>query len=167
MKGLLYTKGYSAQGIEMEWGPMTILGNSARMAVSDDFSETLADLTVAIVEQLARRSMVFSHGLPRRQVCVLDEALFPDFVTQLRSDLAIHEKIKDLTFDGVDMYLERSVFNHMAVRQLVGCLQEENWERTPRTSAGAEFEKQTPGEFSLCVPILRFSPSDFISVHLQ
>ena len=106
--------------------------NSARMAVSDDFSETLAELSCAIVEQHVRRNLTWSHGLPRRQVCLLDPALAPGFISQLQKDLAIHDKTKELHFEGVEAYLQRSVFNHMSVRQLAGCLQEESWEATPR-----------------------------------
>jgi hypothetical protein len=138
LQGLLFAKGYSQCGIEMDWAPMTIKANSARMAVSDDFSEMLAEVSFAIIEQHARRNLTFSHGLPRRQVCLLAPGLAPGFISQLKKDVEIHAQIKELSFDGVESYLQRSVFNHMAVRQLIGCLQEDNWEATPRTASGAE-----------------------------
>ena len=136
MQGLLYAKGYAAQGIEMTWPAMGLLENSARMAVSDDFSEMLAELTFAILEQHARRHLVFSHGLPRRQVCLLDETLGPLFIDQLKLDIDIHKRISELHFDGVELYLQRSLFHHTAVKQLIGCLEEEGWTITPRTEGG-------------------------------
>ncbi len=136
MQGLLYSKGYSACGVEMRWPPMALQGNSARMAASDDYAEKLAELTFSICEQHARRNMTFSHGLPRRQVCLCDDGLGPAFLAELKADLGIHEALGELGFEGHELYMKRSVFGHVGVKQLVGCLEEEGWTITPRTPQG-------------------------------
>ena len=59
-------------------------------------------------------------------------------MAELKSDLAIHAKLKELAFEGSELYMARSVFNHVAVKQLVKCLEEEQWDITPRTSMGNE-----------------------------
>lgn len=133
VQGLLFSKGYADLGIEVEWAPMTTSVSSARVATSDGYADLLADLSLAIVLQHVRRNMTFSHGLPRRQVCILDSELGPNFVKELQADWAIHCTIMDLQFPGVDLYLQRSVFNLVSVKQLLACLRMDDFVITDRT----------------------------------
>jgi hypothetical protein len=135
MFSLLYSKGYKDLGMETDWKPDVFTIGSARLAVSDGFCEMLASLSVAIVEQHCRRNLVFTHGLPRRQTLLLDPIQGQRFIDELKLDLAIHQKILDMDFDGQESYVKRSVFGLPAVQQLVQCLQLEGWEITPRTRA--------------------------------
>ncbi len=153
MLAILHSKGYSVQGIEMSWAHMELQANTAQMAVSDDFASLAVDLSVAITEQHVRRNMVFSHGLPRRQVCLLDANLAEPFVKQLRADIELHERIKAMSFDGVELYLQRSVFTHVSVRQLIGCLGEENWQVTPGTPLGSQLLAHAASRCSGCVHV--------------
>ena len=161
LQGLLYSKGYKECGIEMGWPAMSLASNSARMAVADDFSETLAELTFAVIEQHVRRNLTFSHGMPRRQVCLLDAWLAPRFLDELKLDMEIHDQIKTLGFDGHDQYMQRSTFNYVAVKQLIGCLREEEWKVTPRPNGVracelARLQFQTGLHFFTCFPRVAF-----------
>ncbi len=133
MFSILYAKGYSDLGLECEWREDTFSIGDARVAANDGYAEMLADLSVAVVEQHCRRNLVFSHGYPRRQTCLLDAELGPTFVAQLKEDLAIHKLILESDFDGHSSYVARSCFNLASVAQIVKCLESEGWVITART----------------------------------
>ncbi len=133
MSGMLFSKGYGDVGMETTWPEMSIHAGSARVAASGHFSELLADLSMAIVCQHARRNLTFTHGMPRRQVMLLDDELQKVFIEELRNDLLIHEKIGNLDFVGHESYMSRSVFNLVAVRQIYSCLKEDGFLVTART----------------------------------
>ncbi len=126
-------KGCESIGVEVAWPETSVQLNNVRMAVSDDYGSTLAELTFATIEQHVRRHLTFSHGLPRRQVLLLDGEEGTRFMEELKTDAHILSLIQELDFDGHEMYMVRSVFTYTSVKQLIGCLVEEGWSITPRT----------------------------------
>eukprot|EP00959_Pyramimonas_sp_CCMP1952_P457321 9474735-Pyramimonas_sp.AAC.1 len=76
--------------------------------------------------------MPLSHGLPRRQVLLLDPETRDHFLRDLREDLRIFEKLQQAAFPGKASIVDRSLFKLPCVQQLVLCLKSEGWKVTPK-----------------------------------
>ncbi len=138
-------KSYDHLGVEICWPALEIHADHARVALSDDLSSTLASLSVAITLELTKRSLTFTHGLPRRQTLLLQPGHADEFIDQLRSDLGIFERIQSMEFPGKDIMVARSCFQLTSVKQLVGLLKIEGWKLTARPGSSNCFGPQQFG----------------------
>ena len=108
------------------------------MKLSDDYCNTLCELSSAIVPELVRRAMPITHGLPKRQTLLLSDVTAQSFLDQLRSDVEIFREIFDTEFPGQEHFVKRSVFQTVAVKQRVAVCTEEHWTCTQRLPSGLE-----------------------------
>ncbi len=132
MRGIFMAKGYGWMGIEEQWNEFQASAHHARIVLSDDFSRLLADLSMNVVMEHVRRNLSFSHGLPRRQVLILDGTEGPKFVQQFKRDWEIFQELEGMSFEGQEHLVKRSVFKLSSVTQLRLCLEDEGWHITPR-----------------------------------
>ncbi len=125
-------KGYTQLGIEVGWGKMAIHENHARVAAAGDLCNTLGQLSIAVTLELVKRNLPLTRCLPRRQRLLTDPEHAQAFVDQTRKDCLIWQHLGEMGFEGKESMMQRSVFNLVAVKQLVGLLTIEGWKATAR-----------------------------------
>ena len=137
MQALTNSAGFDPMGIETTWPEMRVSLSHPRVALADDFASLLADLTLNMVLEHARRNLVLQRGYPRRQVLLLSD-LKDRFIHDFRYDLQNFEDLKkpEVAFPGRDAMIARSPFTLTAVIQLKRCLEDEEWKVTDRFQGG-------------------------------
>eukprot|EP00959_Pyramimonas_sp_CCMP1952_P170629 3565747-Pyramimonas_sp.AAC.1 len=115
-------KWYSAMGIESNWAEADMCKGHPRVAASDDQCGLLAQLCFGLVDQRAKRNLILSRGLPRRQALLTDSATAPQFLQEFKRDAKLFSELEQCTFSGASAMVARSVFNKKSARQLQECL---------------------------------------------
>ena len=132
VKAFLDTKKYDGMGIETQWSGGTIQLAHPRVSLSDDFASMLGDVMAATVLELTRRNLTFTHGVPRRQTLLLDEASRDAYMKEFQRDAILYDKLVGSCFKGQEFIVSRSVFQLTSVKQLLACLNADDWTWTPR-----------------------------------
>lgn len=146
MYHLVRPRGYCEVGVETSWPKMTINMDHARVKLSDDYCDVMCQLSTAICQELVRRAMPVTHGLPKRQVLLLSDVSAGPFLAQLREDYSTFLEICDTEFPGQESFVQRSVFQLMPTKQLVALCREEAWTCTQRCHpAGGSIDTSLSG----------------------
>ena len=136
MYAVTRTKGYADVGVETSWPRLKLCLDNPRVCMSNDFSELLADLSCNVMLEHVRRNLVFTHGLPRKQVLLLTPGSAEKFIAEFKQDCENFDKVKVEDFPGCEAFVNRSVFQLAAVQQPKGVLQDSGWVETERPSEG-------------------------------
>ncbi|CAK0815094.1 unnamed protein product [Prorocentrum cordatum] len=135
-----FIRHYSEEGIFPTWVDQRICLNDPRVQMEDENCQMLHRLIVDLPMQQATRNLVWSHGLPRRQVLLLDqdEAVQQAFLDELRHDRFLYMELQKATFEGSDQMRQGHVMRKMCNQQLLRCLGVEDWKVTPRLAGHLE-----------------------------
>eukprot|EP00959_Pyramimonas_sp_CCMP1952_P181016 3785131-Pyramimonas_sp.AAC.1 len=103
VKAFLDSTKYEDMGIEAEWGGCTIQLAHPRVSMSDDFATMLGDIMAEGVLELTRRNLPFTHGVPRRQTLLLDDASRDAYMREFQRDAILYDKLVGPAFKGQEL----------------------------------------------------------------